>query len=115
MKNVSRMLVSLAVAVSLVGCAGRNDPEVQSVNAATLSGPGEFVGTMEDGIRVYRWEIMTGTGPYDHPHFIYRLFPKKKEDEVESLEGFLNTTTLNYLEQQNKTTVNRVLVLNDPI
>lgn len=115
MKTVSRMLVSLAVAVSLVGCAGRNDPEVRSVNAATLSGPGEFVGTMEDGIRVYRWEIMTGTGPAAYPHFIYRLFPKKKDDEVESLEGFLKTTTLNYSEPHGKTTINRVLVLNDPI
>lgn len=110
----------------MTGCTERNDPKIVQQNNYRFQGPGEYVGTMGDGIRVYRWEIEMG--PHHQNHFIYRLFPKKKEvkapvepdqpdlpdfpdhPEKEWPEGFLNSTTLNYSEQHGKTTVNRTLV-----
>lgn len=106
----------------MTGCTNRNDPEIVQQNNYKLQGAGEYVGTMGDGVRIYRWEIEMGS---DHKnHFIYRFFPKKKgvktpepvlpeipEPEPEWPEGFLNTTTINYAEPHGKTIVNRTLVL----
>lgn len=89
--------ISCLFLIIIIGCGpDRNDPEIISLNQNTLSGPGEEVGTVQDGRKIIRYEIEMGANVRNH--FVYMI------DDV---------VTVNHVESHGKVDHNHVEVFID--